>query len=288
MRRFIATLACATTAAVAASALATPAHAQTRVADPVAVLKKQFVSGHGATFADRTSVKEAGHSNLLLQRSGKFQLNKSGLAASDLTAKFNLSAPQLKDVPKDMRSLLKSERTIRIGTTAYIKGGLLGEYLPKGKTWLKYPKGPVGGTSSALGQLIGVTEPRTLKGLLSHGKRKGSAYSGTTTFADLWKVSSWFRYSVGERPTGSDAKTKVSWKLYVTSKGVITRVVSSYNGRAVGMPGTTFTVDSRYAHWGAKVSLKAPPASQVAGLADLTPPDSTTPPEPALPGPITR
>ncbi|MBO3750062.1 hypothetical protein J5X84_28610 [Streptosporangiaceae bacterium NEAU-GS5] len=273
MRRIIATLACAASAGLLAPALATPALAQARPADPVAALKKQFVTGHGVKFTERTILTEKGKSSVFVRRSGKFEFAKAGVRSSDITAKFNMTSADRALLPENLQAIFKPERTIRVGTTAYINGGFYGDKLPDGKTWLRFPGGPSGGVTGSFGQIIDIAEPATLKRLVTTATRKGArAYSGTTTIGDLWKISPWFRnIRFGDKPTAAQKKVKIAWQLYVTAKGVPTRIVSKYNGAALeGLSKSeTVTVDTHFTGWGGKVSIKAPAADLVAELTDL-------------------
>ncbi|ETK33235.1 hypothetical protein MPTA5024_25510 [Microbispora sp. ATCC PTA-5024] len=263
-------MACLATAALLAPVAATSASAQARTADPAAVLQKQFRTGHGVAFTEKILSTERGKTDILIRRAGKFQFGTGGVAASTITSTFNVKASEIKELPEELQGVFRPEQTIRIGTTSYIKGGIFGSFLPDGKTWLKYPSGPPAGMSSMFGQLVGVTEPATLKTLLSTAKKGSGVYSGRVTFAQLWKVSKWFRSTqVGKKPTGAKAKSQVTWKLYVTAKGLVTRIVSSYPGTAVGLGAGAVTTDTRFTGWGGRVSIKPPAADDVAGMADL-------------------
>ncbi|MFC0864837.1 hypothetical protein ACFHYQ_21315 [Sphaerimonospora cavernae] len=270
MRRLIATLACTAAIGAVAPALATPAHAQAPAADPVSALKKQFVTGHGVAFSERTTLGDGDYSTVMVRRTGKFLFGKRGVAASDISTKFNLTASQREDLSEEIRDFFAPEQTIRVGTTAYFKGGFFGSFLPADKTWLRIPGGPQSGAVGTMGQVIGVTEPETLKTLLAHGKKVSGGYTGTTTFGELWKVSKWFRGTLfDQKPKAAQSKTKVTWKLFTNAKGVVTRVVSSHSGSASGLSGSKLTTDTVFTGWGRTVSIKAPAAKDVASITDL-------------------
>ncbi|MFF5207224.1 hypothetical protein [Streptosporangium sp. NPDC000396] len=100
--------------------------------------------------------------------------------------------------------------------------------------------------------------------LLKGAKRFGGNYSGTTTFGKLAKVSPWFRASL---PLRSSDKTVVTYKLTVNSGGLPQRLTTSYPATGIfdssGWEGKTISIETRFTGWGAKVSIKAPPAGKV-------------------------
>ncbi|WP_061299661.1 hypothetical protein [Herbidospora cretacea] len=249
MRRTLAILACAAAATVVH---APPAHA---APNPVAALKAQFKTGLGVKFSDKFSTEGM----LFSRRTGTFQFGRSGVAASDLTTKFNLKAADIAEMPENIQPLLKPEQVIRIGNTAYVKGGLFGSLLPEDKTWLRAPGGPATGVSGAFGQFLNPTEPMTLQKLVKKSKLTGSVYTGKITIGELWTTSKWLQGVMPtERPTAAQKKAVVTFKLYVNGKGLVTRLVSSTKSSVLGLNGGPVTVDTRYVSWGAKVSIKAP------------------------------
>ncbi len=109
-------------------------------------------------------------------------------------------------------------------------------------------------------QVLNPTEPATLSALLKKGGRSGNTVTGTITFRDLRQVSAWFSRS-DLRSWASD--TEVSYKLTLGSNGLVSRLWSSFTAKGVSensedFEGSTIIVDTRYAGWGAKVSIKAP------------------------------
>ncbi|GAA3137357.1 hypothetical protein [Streptosporangium carneum] len=268
MKRYIAGLACAATAVLGVPALASTAHAQA-AADPVAALKKQLRSGHGVKYSDITKVQSADIRQVLGDRQGTLQFGASGISASDQTTKLRIKASDIEalvgdsedEKAKGLRGLAKPERVVRIGNTTYISGGFFGEYLPEGKTWLRLPGANLGilGTT---GQPINPAEPATLKALLAHAvtKRPGS-YSGKITQGELYKVSPWYRATAIYKPSGKAAKSVLNWKLFVGGDQLPQRLTTTYSR---GGRDNIVTIDTRYSGWGSPVSVKAPPADQVA------------------------
>ncbi|SEF79254.1 hypothetical protein SAMN05444920_101674 [Nonomuraea solani] len=80
--------------------------------------------------------------------------------------------------------LTKPERTIRIGRTSYVKGGLTGTALPEGKTWWKQSPGWTSGINSMFGDFVNAADPSTWKALLARSKRSGSTYKGSMSVKD--------------------------------------------------------------------------------------------------------
>ncbi|MFJ2030300.1 hypothetical protein [Streptosporangium sp. NPDC087985] len=276
MKRHIAGLACAATALLSAPALAPAAHAQ--AADPVTALKSRFGNGRGVNFVDTTKFHSPAGNMVFAQRKGVFQFGTSGISASDQTGKLRIKKSDLdalgvgestedENLSKMFAGLTKPERVIRIKNTSYVSGGVLGEFLPEDKTWVRIPMEMMG-TIGPVSQFVNVAEPATLKALLAHATTKRAGlYSGKITFGELQKVSPWFRASMISLATGSAAKTVVGWKLYVGADQLATRLTTTYS--MAGMGKTSMTVDTRYTGWGAKVTVKAPPAGEVAELKDL-------------------
>ncbi|MFF0574012.1 hypothetical protein [Streptosporangium saharense] len=282
MKRYIAGLACAATAVVSVPALASTAHA--KAADPVAALKAKLVSGQGVNFVDRTKIYAKDQkSQVGADRKGVLQFGPSGVVASDQTGKLRIDKETLKAIEefsssdeaeegsaedfanKLFRGLVKPERVVRVGNTSYVSGGAFGEFLPEGKTWLRFPQATLGFIGSVT-QPVNAAEPTTLKALLAHAttKRVGF-YSGKITWGELAKVSPWFRASLSEALPKSASKTVVNWKLYVGADQLPKRLTTSYvlNTR------TTTVYDTVYSGWGTKVSVKAPAPETVAKINEL-------------------
>ncbi|MEU4829761.1 hypothetical protein [Streptosporangium sp. NPDC023615] len=276
MKRYIAGLACAATAVLSVPALASTAHAQ--AADPITALKSQFKNGRGVAFVDTTKVRYNGQGAVMAQRKGALQFGASGISASDQTTKLRIKASDVaqmsegleEEEAKVLAGLAKPERVIRVKNTSYTSGGIFGEFLPEGKTWLQLPGGMMGNTAR-LSQLVNPAEPVTLKALLAHATTKTrTAYAGKITFGELYKVSPWFRAGVFLKPTAKQAKSVVTWRLALGSDLLPRRLTTSYSGSALGAAGgPTLTVETRYTGWGSRVSVKAPPADQVAKPGEL-------------------
>ncbi|MEU8382685.1 hypothetical protein, partial [Streptosporangium sp. NPDC048865] len=275
MKRYIAGLACAATAMLGVPALASTAHAQ--AADPISALKKQFKNGRGVTYVDTTKGRTSSESAVMAQRKGVFQFGASGINASDQTTKLRIKTSDIQAITENLSEeeskllvgLTKPERVIRVKNTSYVSGGVFGQFLPEDKPWLKLP-GFLGNTGR-LSQLVNPAEPATLRALLARATvKRPTAYSGKITFGELYKVSPWFRAGVFVPPTAKQSKIVVQWKLVLGSDLLARRLTTTYSGAAVSAaPGVSVTVETRYTGWGSKVTVKAPPADQIAKPDDL-------------------
>ncbi|MFC7590071.1 hypothetical protein ACFQYP_45090 [Nonomuraea antimicrobica] len=190
MKRILTGVALATTAALVT---ATPAMAAAPK-DPAVAVKKQLKPGKGVKFSERTTIIDGTTRDIFVRRSGTLQFSKSGIAASDSTGRFNISLSQLGELPEGetgemIKALAREERTIRIGTTSYLSGGMWEGFLAEGQTWFKAPKGPTGGLTGMFGQPLNLAEPATIKTLLKGAKTTASGYAGTTKVGDIWKAS---------------------------------------------------------------------------------------------------
>lgn len=273
LKRHIAGLACAAMTVLSVPALASTATAQ--ASDPISALRSQFKTGLGVKTVDTTKMRSVAGNAVVAKRTGVFQFGTSGIRASDHTAQLRIKASDLglseasttsedDQMTKLLAGLTKPERVVRIKNATYISGGMLGEFLPADKTWLRFDT--VAGFTGSLSQLVNVAEPSTLKALLAHTtvKRAGT-YAGKITFGELYKISPWFRVSVGEPMDRRTGKISMSWKLYLGSDKLAKRLTTSYPAGSKD----AVTVDTSYTGWGSKVTVTTPPADQVAKQSEL-------------------
>ncbi|GGS81711.1 hypothetical protein GCM10010156_45540 [Planobispora rosea] len=272
MKRFAAVLACAAAAAALTGPLSVPAaHAQ--APDPLKALKGQLVTGRGVTFTDVTKVIQGGESQIFARRKGSLQFGRSGISAIDMTGRLNVS-DDVKELLPELAKLGRPERILWVKNVSYLSGGLFGESMPEGKKWLRTP-GLAFGVVGMSGQSVNAAEPATLKALLTRATTKRpTSYAGKITFGELYKVSPWFRASLGEKPTAKEAKTVITWKLALGSGRLPARLTATHSGDATGMKGSTITMDTRYTGWGSEVTVKAPPADEIARPEELENADS--------------
>ncbi|MCA2224364.1 hypothetical protein [Nonomuraea aurantiaca] len=245
----------ALTAGVAVLVSSVPAQAAPK--NPVAALKAQLVAGHGVRFTDVSAFVGAVNEDPLVRRTGSIQFGKKGITGWDITGKF--SSP-LYDGHNTT-----PERTIAIGDVAWVSGGTLSEDMPKGKTWFKtYSKINLSTMSSWFGQVVSPAEPATLAALVKNGKLSGSTYRGQITFTQLFKISPWFSSSI---PMRSDTEATVTYALKVDAKGLPSQLTTTWKATDFldisWWEDKAVTIETRYTGWGAKVSIKSPPASKI-------------------------
>jgi hypothetical protein len=235
---------------VAGSAvLIASAPAQAAPKDPVKAVKAQLVAGHGVRFSETIKKVKDGTSSVVVRRSGTLGFGKGKVVASDVTGTFASGKGD------------KPERTITIGRTSWTSGGLYRSGLPKGKTWYKQSSALAGGAVTALvTQVVDPAEPSTLAALVKKGKRGKSGYSGTITFKELGKVSRSFR---ADKPTFAAPDADIRYDLTLDGKGLPSRLSTSWEAAMLGAD-RTYKVETRYKGWGAKVSIKPPPAAKTA------------------------
>ncbi|MEV4179772.1 hypothetical protein [Nonomuraea sp. NPDC049709] len=252
---------------------AVPAHAAAPK-NPIAVVKKQMAAGKGVTFVERVTLIEGQKRKILLRRSGTYQLNASGIAASDITSSFGVKASDLglHADPAMGLTVNEPERSITIGKSIYLSGSVWDSLIPKGETWYKtsqpwpggfFPYVLHGGFAGLYGQPMNVVvEPAALKKLLRNASPVPGGYVGTITVGWLYATSPSFKARLrGERPSPEVSKNIVRWKLTVDSKGLPTRMVSTMPARFFGVSNTKDAVlrfDTRYNAWSATFSITPP------------------------------
>ncbi|MFI6506687.1 hypothetical protein ACIBCT_03710 [Streptosporangium sp. NPDC050855] len=294
MRRTLAALTGATLAALIAPLPALPAPAEAAsgpaaltpaagrsasAADPVSALTRRFKAQRGVRLAENTKIIGEGkkYRTIFTRRSGVLEFGGKGLVASDLTTRFTVPSKG----EDGLAGVFAPSRTISVKGTAYTSGGIYADSMPEGKKWLRTP-GDTGSLVSAVQQIISTVEPGTLRATLARtaARRPGgtwdgtrtTVHSGTITLGELFGVSPAVRAMLGTKPTGRSATLPVSWKIYLGSDLLVRRVVSSYTESTRGLNSTelTYVNDTRYTGWGTKVTIKAPPADQVADFDELT------------------
>jgi hypothetical protein len=250
MKRIIAGLALAS-----AAALVTAAPAQAAPVDPVKALKKQYVTGHGVRFSETARTEMDGKSSGTSTSTGVFAFGKSGIVASDLRNRA-------KGKNADIFASLMPTRQITVGKYSYAQGGIYSEDLPEGKRWVRYPNG---GVSTSYNQVLDIFDAKVLKALVSHAKSfKGGTYRGYLTVKELGALS-------GQKTEGKLAKIKINYVLAVNSKGLVTKVISDWTLDFGVLGKSRSTTETRYSDWGAKITVKAPPADQVIDATELGP-----------------
>jgi hypothetical protein len=288
MRRLTAVLAAALLAPALATAAASSAQAAAP-ASPADALKKQFKNNHGVKITEVHKTIASGDTLVAQNVKGTYQFGKSGVAYSDTTSQTKYDKTLLEfleeeeetegDAAAMIKLLTSPMRIIVLQKESYVSSPAMIEHLPAGKTWIKMPSPGIKPLSTSAGT-INIFEPSTVKSLMGAVDRKApggvvggartTVYRGALTYGELFKASPSYRAQNGnKRPTGKAAKAEISWKLWLDSKNLPRRLVTSVTEGAAADAMTT-TSDSRYAGWGTPVTLKAPPAELVADADDLT------------------
>ncbi|GAA3718637.1 hypothetical protein GCM10022224_100460 [Nonomuraea antimicrobica] len=243
MKRILAGLALASSAA-----LMTAAPAQAAPVDPVKALKKQYVTGHGVRVSESAKTVVDGKSSATMTTNGAFGFGGSRVVAADLRTEAKGGTG------------LEPSRLITVGKHSYAQGGLFSVDLPEGKKWVRYP---YDGGPLLTSQPLNVLDPKVLKTLVSKAKSfKGGTYQGAISFGDLSKF-------YGEKISGKIAKVKINYSLDVNSKGLVDRIRSQYTMDFGVLGSTTATVNTRFTGWGAKTTVKAPPADAVVDISEF-------------------
>ncbi|WP_157529940.1 hypothetical protein [Microtetraspora niveoalba] len=277
MRRIIATVATAGTAALLAPAIAAPAYAQAPAANPVSALAKQIKPMRGVHVTSAAKVSAEGMSLFKFRSEGDLQFGRSGVAASDLTSKSDFDG--LFGGDDDLAGMKNPLRTININGTSYLSGGVYDDMLPAGKSWLRMP----GGNPASLDGTLGINpfDTGTLKAVLATAKGKSNGgtvdgirttvYRGSITLRQLYASSPATKKQL-KNLKPADAKTTINWKLWIGADQLIRRLTTSttttfkYKKTSMDM---SMTGDTKFSKWGQKTSITAPPARDVASMADI-------------------
>ncbi|MEU8247076.1 hypothetical protein [Nonomuraea sp. NPDC048916] len=274
MRRWI-----AGALAVSALTIGTPAFAQVKPMDPVGALSKQFVAGQGVKLTEKTRTWVGKDEYIGAVRQGLIGFDAKGVTAVEntrtpvLTTKLRKEmeefAAKSEDAADSFDLLTERLYLISKGERLYVNGGVFSDLLPEGKSWVGMPGHPY---SAAHGdQLVNVFEPATLRHLLATAKsRRGDQYRGSTTFAELYKVSPSFREQGGAAPRGAVGRTVVSWRITLDTRKLVKRVAVSWTmpvTKKISLRGET---ETRYSDWGIPVNITAPPADQVADIKEVS------------------
>lgn len=273
-------LACAATAALVAPAVAAPAQAQTstqaqaRPLNPTAALKKAFVPGRGVRFTSSGKIDVGGIATVKSSAKGSLAFGRSGVTGSDVTARTDYGAL----LQEDVEGANKPTRTITVGRAAYVTGGVFSSLFPEGKKWLRMPGKNSANPLGSNGEFINPLDARTLKTVLATTKAKGrggvvngartTLYRGAITLKQLAQLDPSLKKSL----TASDAKSVVNWKMWVGGDQLVRKLQTSLTLK-LRYKKTTMEVDTSnvisFVGWGSRVTVKAPPKSQVASLGDL-------------------
>ncbi|WP_182905943.1 hypothetical protein [Microbispora sp. H13382] len=245
--------------AVAGTAVLVPtAQASAGTPGPAAVMSKALVQGRGVAFTETSKswIGDDRSDATVFRNSGVLAFGRGRLAAASV---------------KRVTTSGKTFRFLIVGGRTYAQGGLWSDSLPAGKSWVRSRDLRLE-PYQASGQAIDVFEPATLRAV--YATRSGGAvhqsvngvpatrYSGTVTAKALCTVSAACREAFGK-----SSPVKIGWSLWLDGKGRVVRLTTQWSRRSdsrKGVAGGGEWTDTYYARWGARITVKAPPASRVA------------------------
>ncbi|MGS2644575.1 hypothetical protein [Streptosporangium sp. LJ11] len=232
MKRFIAGLTGVATAVVALPASPTTAPAQAAtvsfaVVNPVNALKQQFRTGYGVRLIETVRLDWKKNATTV-RRKGTLQFGPSGVVAADVVRRATSNRPDGADTAVYVQHMIDVD-----GKHYHCDVAPASTYLPAGKTW---ERAGVDRPSQKWGtvfgdQSINVFEPATLALLLRASTHRlpdqgGTQYRGTITPAQLRTASRSYREMTSFGRGGKDKQGKITWRLWVNNKGLVTRLVT--------------------------------------------------------------
>ncbi|MGW0803440.1 hypothetical protein [Nonomuraea sp. NPDC002799] len=256
--------------ALAAVSVAVPPAAAAGRGDPVAALKRQLNGPGGVRIVTSSTARSPSENfGYTFKARAIYEFRDGKVVAIDFT------------VPKSASD--DGQRIIEFPDRGYNWQQDPPDYLPIGKSWI------VGNKRRDLylqcDQMV-LSDPATLRHLLgtTTAKRGGGTYDGTrttlyegtTTIGALYKLNPRLRVnSYLDKPTGPHAgyaKLPVRWRLWIGRDLLVRRCQTRYD-EPVALYDTknrTFrTADVRLSGWGQAISIKPPPADQVATVDEL-------------------
>ncbi|MEV7007103.1 hypothetical protein [Streptosporangium sp. NPDC051022] len=252
-----------------------PAAAQAASPDPVRAIVQRIQAGYGVQISEVSLSIDEKQISLKTRRSGWVQFGPSGPVASEFTSQLVLDSHARKALGREteaFRSLgaFDPSHIVVVENTAYVSGGVYDISLPEGKTWVRMPY-PVKATAASA-QRIDVFDPAVLRAVLKGSAGEpvsgGFLYRGAVSHAELYKASTPHTDAFATEPTSGSGRTKIFWNLWTDGRGLPTRLTTSETrgGRELSL---TRKADTRYAGWGSRVTVTAPPSEQVIDDKDL-------------------
>ncbi|GGT23986.1 hypothetical protein ACFFV7_37725 [Nonomuraea spiralis] len=226
-------------AAVTAAALVQAAPAQA-AADPATALKRQLVPGHGVTISETMRITSDHPDDAEVVRiTGSVEFGTSGPVASDVVFRMT-------DGTKTSRL-----RCLSVGGRYYLRTTELSGTLPMGKTWVLMDG--LEGAPIVSDQPVDVLAPKVIRTLLAHASLKNGLHRGSLTMAQARTIGGTgaFGYRLGLNSAALPVRVDSEQKI----------TADRYWIRSV--------VETRLSGWGAKVSVKEPPADEVISLSEL-------------------
>ncbi|MFC6577820.1 hypothetical protein ACFQBS_13860 [Planomonospora parontospora] len=274
MRRWITTMVGAMTVSVAVTGFGIAADAQAAPVNPADALRRQLVEDRGVTMSEITTTWTDGKKHRIRDKT-RAEFGDGGVIATDFTHGTGSDAS-----PFSVRFLTFKGRLYCRGWICPASGG---------KTWVLSDEDEATrpflesdgidlGDPAALHAVLATTEA-TRPGGVYDGTRT-TIHQGTITYAELYRTSPAFRDDYGRKPpTGRDAKTEVSWRLWIGKDQLVRRVQTSRTARLIKGRDlwVSRVVDARLTGWGAETDIPVPSADETAGRADWKNPGEKRP-----------
>jgi len=269
MKKYVAVLAAALIAPALAAAGAAPAVAQTAPREPVAkpvpgdavtVVKAQFAKKSGVRLSETLRMTFNKQTLLDVRRTGLLRFGPSGVTSFDVTT---TATDRTEDEKKT-----ETTRVIAAGKYGYSQGVETAD-LPEGKKWVRFTDYATPPSSLS----VDILNPKVLKAVLASTKDKvkgekidgtrTTVYRGTIDLKTLAKADKRNQSLVLLLGEITNAKDKLSWKLWLGEDNLPRRFTSSYVLLADKNGDATITSDTGFTAWGTKAEVKAPPAAEV-------------------------
>ncbi|MEN3535151.1 hypothetical protein AAH991_08575 [Microbispora sp. ZYX-F-249] len=232
---------------------------------PVDALGQQFTAGRGVLVSETSRVtSRSSKQTYVTHTTGSIGFGKSGVTGYDVTSRLEITPSLRASTPREQLDALRDPlRAVNVGRDTYVQGFGWGP-MPAGKTWTKFD-GDIatwGYYGQRGDQIVDVLSPARLRFVISKANfRRPGEYRGTLRTQDLYA-------ELG--PMNPD-RLKVSFRLFVGANGLPVRLVTRWEKKDYEFSRddewvntvNTNVVDTRYHHWGAKVRITAPRASDV-------------------------
>ncbi|MFC4531380.1 hypothetical protein [Sphaerisporangium dianthi] len=247
--------------APAAAAKAAPATPKPVPGSPADALRLQFAKKSSVRVDEYTRMGIDGEDLFAYRQTGSLRFGKSGVDAYSLKT-------TLKGDAGDGDTTV---RTVVIDGKMYLKSALYDELLPAGRTWVRVAK------AAPYSNSVDILQPKTLKALLATTKAEspGGKVGGarTTLLRGSIALSALARTtpSLASLATARKGpKIMVPWKLWVGGDRLPRRFQTKISlPVGPGMGDVYIANDNRYASWGGKAVIAAPPADLVIDEKDL-------------------
>ncbi|GGS58070.1 hypothetical protein GCM10010156_15810 [Planobispora rosea] len=260
MKRWIAVLVVVLAVPVAVAGSGASASAEPAPAGPVDALRRQLVEGRGVKMAKTFTATKNGE-KADIRVAGVAEFGDGKVTATDMTHR------------SDFTGIAGSVRHLTFPGRGYVQDGASFQ----GKSWRLQENKEIRPRLDA--DWIELSDPAMLKAVLATARVKRPAgvydgtrttlYQGTITLGELYRAgSAGFPFGRDEKPSKTEAKAAVSWKLWLGGDQLVRRAWGTW-GEPFSRSGDiriSYVVDVRLSGWGAKVDVVPPPADDVARL----------------------